>query len=468
MNVIIDVAIGLVLVFIVTAVVVSSITEVISWVCHLRASKLEEGVARLVGENPEKLKEWFDGLKGLTGLKRLKGSKPGDFQTATLSQAAPVASAIYKHPLIAATVTPKRWRVWRPSYIDAKNFAAALLATFPRLTSYDLLEALITPRLAEIKKSAVIPGLPASMDAYGVAATIFDGITPPLDPRAVLTTCLGSPDNVKSAVAAAGADTEVGRALATLAGDVGNDPGRVANRLLELHGTVPSDADLAGIGLAAIAAIPNPALRNALLALQTRAAGDAVKFRHEVEDWFDREMARVSGWYGKLAQAIMIFTGLVVAIVLNLSAFTIGRALWADPGLRVKVADAAAASVTTTTTTAPATTTTTAPATNSSATAPTTSSTAPATTTTTTKPFPTYDDLKGYGMPVGWGNKLSWPSDAWDRILHVLGWIGVAIAASFGAPFWFDALNKLVNLRTAGPKPPTAAKDRDQQSPPTA
>jgi len=36
---------------------------------------------------------------------------------------------------------------------------------------------------------------------------------------------------------------------------------------------------------------------------------------------------------------------------------------------------------------------------------------------------------------------------------HWLGWLFTAFAVSFGAPFWFDILNKLTNIRAAGSKP---------------
>jgi len=35
----------------------------------------------------------------------------------------------------------------------------------------------------------------------------------------------------------------------------------------------------------------------------------------------------------------------------------------------------------------------------------------------------------------------------------VAGWVVTMVAVSFGAPFWFDLIQKLVNLRSAGPKP---------------
>ena len=35
----------------------------------------------------------------------------------------------------------------------------------------------------------------------------------------------------------------------------------------------------------------------------------------------------------------------------------------------------------------------------------------------------------------------------------VVGWLITALAGMLGAPFWFDLLNKLINIRNAGPKP---------------
>jgi hypothetical protein len=40
-----------------------------------------------------------------------------------------------------------------------------------------------------------------------------------------------------------------------------------------------------------------------------------------------------------------------------------------------------------------------------------------------------------------------------DRITILLGWLFTAIALSFGAPVWFDVLNKFIGLRSGKPKP---------------
>jgi hypothetical protein len=40
-----------------------------------------------------------------------------------------------------------------------------------------------------------------------------------------------------------------------------------------------------------------------------------------------------------------------------------------------------------------------------------------------------------------------------DWVIKVLGWIVTALAVSLGAPFWFDLLKKLVNIRSSGNQP---------------
>lgn len=76
-------------------------------------------------------------------------------------------------------------------------------------------------------------------------------------------------------------------------------------------------------------------------------------------------------------------------------------------------------------------------------------------------------------LPIGWvttGNSQEVkygqvvPGDvreAWRLFLqHGLGWLLTALAASLGAPFWFDMLNRIVSIRSSGkapeekPKPP--------------
>ncbi|MCX7176349.1 MAG: hypothetical protein NT159_20985 [Proteobacteria bacterium] len=51
-------------------------------------------------------------------------------------------------------------------------------------------------------------------------------------------------------------------------------------------------------------------------------------------------------------------------------------------------------------------------------------------------------------LPIGWGEgRRHTPDTATAAMLSLLGWLITAVAISFGAPFWFDLLGKLLSLR---------------------
>lgn len=56
-------------------------------------------------------------------------------------------------------------------------------------------------------------------------------------------------------------------------------------------------------------------------------------------------------------------------------------------------------------------------------------------------------DLENASLPIGWSTAD--PLD-WNFLLlfHILGWILTGVAVSLGAPFWFDMLNKFVVVRS--------------------
>lgn len=59
-------------------------------------------------------------------------------------------------------------------------------------------------------------------------------------------------------------------------------------------------------------------------------------------------------------------------------------------------------------------------------------------------------------LPLGWGHGaslhgkiVSWP----DGLLKLLGLLMSSFAVLMGAPFWFDLLNNVMNLRMSGDPP---------------
>lgn len=78
------------------------------------------------------------------------------------------------------------------------------------------------------------------------------------------------------------------------------------------------------------------------------------------------------------------------------------------------------------------------------------------------------NSLKSIGLPIGWEpfiapqvfkSRCVQSSDCWDAervgnaLLIAIGWLITAVAASLGAPFWFDLLSKIGKLRASGAKP---------------
>jgi hypothetical protein len=67
--------------------------------------------------------------------------------------------------------------------------------------------------------------------------------------------------------------------------------------------------------------------------------------------------------------------------------------------------------------------------------------------------------LQATGITWGWGNGYTVGTKDWkeqnsyDLISKFFGILLTAVAASMGAPFWFDMLNKLINIRAVGKSP---------------
>ena len=86
-----------------------------------------------------------------------------------------------------------------------------------------------------------------------------------------------------------------------------------------------------------IEAIPSKPVQDALKALLTSAQGDAVYFRHSVEQWYDDQMERVSGWYRRRIQKVLWILAFAVVIALNADTLQIAKRLWVDPTQRAAI-----------------------------------------------------------------------------------------------------------------------------------
>jgi hypothetical protein len=156
-----------------------------------------------------------------------------------------------------------------------------------------------------------------------------------------------------------------------------------------------------------------------------------------VEKWYDNAMEQVSAWYKRQTQKVILGLAVVACIVFNVDTIMIVKNLSVNPDLRKSIVTAAVE------------------------------------TSGDTADDKAGDNLeKGKvlqaqldqaGLPLGWikptGKHLDpreVPDDVLGWIYKVLGLIISILAVSMGAPFWFDVLKKMINIRGA-PKTQTSS-----------
>lgn len=166
---------------------------------------------------------------------------------------------------------------------------------------------------------------------------------------------------------------------------------------------------------------------------EEEAAATLASIQTGLESYFDDAMDRVSGWYKRRTQAIIIVLALAVSGFLNVDSVAITQNLAANGALRATIVAAAGEAVQ-----------------NGDGTLG----------NSLDEALKVKDELAELGLPIGWQTADIPDKDesdeniSWSLFLlsKVLGLIVTAVAVSLGAPFWFDLLNKLVNLRMAGQK----------------
>ncbi len=196
-----------------------------------------------------------------------------------------------------------------------------------------------------------------------------------------------------------------------------------------------------------------PNVKAAYDIFEQRAAGDAAKLQASLEDWFNAGMDRVSGWYKRRAQWILVTLGLAVAVAVNADAIRIAQALSNDASLRkglVAMAQAKANEHGQTNATDNGSQQT--GAGGGSSTAAGAGSPAGG----GLQQISDYNaELSKIGLPIGWSSEKPGDKAGFCAIVlgavkdHSLGWLLTAIAISMGAPFWFDLLDKIIAVRTS-------------------
>jgi len=160
----------------------------------------------------------------------------------------------------------------------------------------------------------------------------------------------------------------------------------------------------------AICRIPDKQLRELLGNIYRRVGADAARFEAEVATWFERSMQRLSGAYKRTLQWWTVLIGFSLAALLNIDALHMFHVLWTHPALVGKLSSAQLVDVNT-----------------------------------------AINGLTAGSLPIGWEHPVLSYSPA-DLLQMAGGWMITASSTLFGAPFWFDLLQKVTNLRGTGPK----------------
>jgi hypothetical protein len=196
------------------------------------------------------------------------------------------------------------------------------------------------------------------------------------------------------------------------------------------------------------AALP-PSVSKTLLILLSEAGQNLENFKKQVEGWFNESMDRVSGWYKRGTQAILLVLSILLTIGSNADTLNIMNTLWRDPAVRAAAVAEAQSYVAN-------------------------ASNEPQGADEQQQFQAALNRLNTMPVPMGWtpcavGQECSsipgaWPglnATSWGTAIanHWLGWTLTALAISIGAPFWFDLLNKVVAIRSSGKTPEKAAAE---------
>jgi hypothetical protein len=181
--------------------------------------------------------------------------------------------------------------------------------------------------------------------------------------------------------------------------------------------------------------LPNEELKKVLKQLLNDAGYELEEFKTKMRNWFNDVMDRAAGWYKRNIQILVTFVGLVVAIIFNADTISLYQRLESNPEELKEIVTMAEAYAKK-------------------------SDLGIQSGGTVEQQWEQVnnlinDEINQAKSPLGLGwhpEELQGMTPS-DWVIKVLGWIVTALAVSLGAPFWFDLLKKLVNIRSSGNQP---------------
>ncbi|WP_437722253.1 hypothetical protein [Sorangium sp. So ce861] len=463
-----DIAIGLVSVFFLLSVLCSAIYEALAGVFRLRALNLAQSIEIMLADralDPHVLRSLAARDAAARAAAARGAAAPSEpVTTRVLRRAAdlvrvrlmpgpppsPLADALRQHPLIKDL----KYGWVGPSYIPSHAFVAALIDTLRHIDwlsgdapsppqavaapSLPQAGAAPSPLLARAALAVAATPAPAPAgDAASAPAPAGDAASAPAP--------AGDAERPPPAVTDAPAPPPAGAAAAPPGGGAAQ-PSCDEEPLAELKGIIermPRESDL----------------RRALGTIVDITVRDMREANIRLERWFNDAMDRAAGRYKRRAQLIISATALVLCVGFNADSIKLAGALSRDAVVRAHMIAAAQEMAKSAPRAAPHEGGMDQDENLMAALA---------------QGGDAHGKLTGLDLKIGWGVQAPEQTSVprlWSALSAILGqaivaWIrGVldrllspgilitAAAASLGAPFWFDLLNKLVNLRTVGKSP---------------
>lgn len=177
-------------------------------------------------------------------------------------------------------------------------------------------------------------------------------------------------------------------------------------------------------------------LKEVLEHLKSEGAESVDDFKKRLQSWFDDVMWQASGWYKRHMQMVTLFVGLGIAVVLNADAIQMYQHLTTNVAARNELSSLATAFV------------------QSHSELPQQLNPADSLSleqiragvkqVVESEEFSNMSNILGLGWQAG---DLAVGGQTW--LVRIFGWLLTALAISLGAPFWFDVLKKIINIRSS-------------------
>lgn len=329
----------------------------------------------------------------------------------------------------------------KPEYIPARTFAIAIFDQLAPSESQPITVERLRQRALELSKEA-----DDGQQSLGKALLSL------IDQSGVPQRFAVTVDDVKAMI---------GNLVESLQ-QAADSPGEQQRLLTWLQGAITSAETLDEIRKN-VTLLPESGMRTTILDFIDKGQSDLAAVRKSVELWYDHAMERVSGIYKRRTQVWLLVTAALISCGIGADSVNMAQTLFRNADLRQSLADRAG-QVTSTPDGAFVL-----PAASAGADGTTTvsttvrlGSTGPMTTTTTTMVISStqaiLDELDTvrqlFDYDEIWSGAWLASSEGRSWFLGRLpGMLITTLAISLGAPFWFDLLQRVVNVRSTGSKP---------------